>query len=82
MGTIDGEIPNIIFLLSAIGFWIFVVYIQNKKHGKTIETIFFVNFSYFIFIKLFWSYVSLKKSKIFELTLFNHVKNSINTTIK
>ena len=32
MGTIDGEIPNIIFLLSAIGFWI-LAYIQNKKHG-------------------------------------------------
>ena len=39
MGSIDGEIPNIIFLLSAIGFWIFA-YIQNKKHGKTIETYF------------------------------------------
>ena len=39
MGTIDGEIPNIIFLLSAIGFWI-LAYIQNKKHGKTIETYF------------------------------------------
>ena len=39
MGTIDGEIPNIIFLLSAIGFWI-LAYIQNKKPGKTIETYF------------------------------------------
>ena len=39
MGSIDGEIPNIIFLLSAIGFWT-LAYIQNKKHGKTIETYF------------------------------------------
>ena len=39
MGSIDGEIPNIIFLLSAIGFWV-LSYIQNKKHGKTIETYF------------------------------------------
>ena len=39
MGSIDEEIPNIIFLLSAIGFWI-LVYIQNKKYGKTIETYF------------------------------------------
>ncbi len=39
MGTIDGEIPNIIFLLSAIGFWI-LTYIQYKKHGKTVETYF------------------------------------------
>ena len=39
MGTIDGEIPDIIFLLSAIGFWV-LAYIQNKKYGKTIETYF------------------------------------------
>ncbi len=39
MGNIDGEIPNIIFLLSAIGFWM-LAYIHNKKHGKTIETYF------------------------------------------
>ena len=39
MGTIDGEIPNVIFLLSAIGFWV-LAYIQNKRHGKTIETYF------------------------------------------
>ena len=30
---------NIIFLISAIGFWI-LAYIQNKKYGKTIETYF------------------------------------------
>ena len=39
MGMIDGEIPNILFLVSAIGLWI-LAYIQNKKHGKTIETYF------------------------------------------
>tara|TARA_Y100001936_G_scaffold20246_1_gene17318 strand:- start:154 stop:330 length:177 start_codon:yes stop_codon:yes gene_type:complete len=39
MGSIDGEIPNIIFLLSAIGFWV-LAYIQNMKYGKTIETYF------------------------------------------
>ena len=39
MGSIDGEIPNILFLLSAIGFWI-LAYIQNKKYVKTIETYF------------------------------------------
>ena len=39
MGIIDGEIPNVIFLITAIGFWI-LAYIQNKKHGKTIETYF------------------------------------------
>jgi len=39
MGKIEGEIPNIIFLLIAIGFWV-LAYIQNKKYGKTIETYF------------------------------------------
>ena len=39
MGKIDGEIPNIIFLLSAIGFWV-LAYNHNKKYGKTIETYF------------------------------------------
>ena len=39
MGSFDGEIPNIIFLISAIGFWI-LAYIQNRKNGKTIETYF------------------------------------------
>tara|TARA_B100000965_G_scaffold383346_1_gene382481 strand:- start:151 stop:324 length:174 start_codon:yes stop_codon:yes gene_type:complete len=37
--TAEGEIPTIIFLISAIGFWI-LAYIQKKKHGKTIETYF------------------------------------------
>ena len=39
MGRIDGEIPNIIFLISALGFWI-LAYIHNKKYGKTVETYF------------------------------------------
>ena len=37
--TIDGEIPNIMFLLSAVAFS-FLAYIQNKKRGKTVETYF------------------------------------------
>tara|TARA_B100000029_G_scaffold500257_1_gene571718 strand:- start:212 stop:388 length:177 start_codon:yes stop_codon:yes gene_type:complete len=55
MGSFDGEIPNIIFLLSAIGFW-FLAYIQNKKYGKTIETYFLTvlailfSLSYFVLI--------------------------------
>ena len=64
MGTIDGEIPNIIFLLSAIGFFWILAYIQNKKYGKTIETYFLSIFSYFVLIKLFWSYIyDLKNRK-------------------
>ena len=39
MGKFEGEIPDIIFLISAIGFC-GLAYIQNKKYGKTIETYF------------------------------------------
>ena len=53
MGSIDGEIPNILFLLSAIGFWI-LAYIHNKKTWKINRNIFFVNFSHIILSKLFW----------------------------
>ena len=55
MSKIDGEIPSIIFLLSAIGFWV-LAYIQNKKYGKTIETYFLsilailFSLSYFVLI--------------------------------
>ena len=37
--VIDGEIPTIIFLVTSLGFAI-LAYIQFKKYGKTIETIF------------------------------------------
>ena len=37
--VIDGEIPTVIFLVSSLGFAI-LAYIQFKKYGKTIETIF------------------------------------------
>ena len=35
----DGEIPTIIFLIISVGFTI-LAYIQFKKYGKTVETIF------------------------------------------
>tara|TARA_Y100000590_G_scaffold340619_1_gene388479 strand:+ start:968 stop:1141 length:174 start_codon:yes stop_codon:yes gene_type:complete len=37
--TMDGEIPTIIFLIIGVGFT-FLAFIQFKKNGKTIETIF------------------------------------------
>ncbi len=37
--SIDGEIPNIIFLITSIGFTI-LAYIHYKKNKITIETIF------------------------------------------
>ena len=39
MGSMDGEIPAIWFLISSFGFMI-LSFIQFKKTGKSIETIF------------------------------------------
>ena len=39
MGTIDGEIPASFFFIISLGF-ILLSYIQFKKTGKSIETIF------------------------------------------
>ena len=39
MGTIDGEIPAVWFLISSIGF-ILLSFIQYKNTGKSINTIF------------------------------------------
>ena len=39
MGTVDGEIPAVWFLITSFGF-IILSYIQFKNHGKSIETIF------------------------------------------
>jgi len=39
MGSIDGEIPAVWFLITSVEF-IFLSSIQYKNHGKSIETIF------------------------------------------
>ena len=52
MGKFEGEIPDIIFLISAIGFW-GLAYIQNKKYGKTIETYFLSILAFLFSSKLF-----------------------------
>ena len=39
MGSIDGEIPAVWFLITSVGF-IILSSIQYKNHGKIIETIF------------------------------------------
>ncbi len=39
MGSIDGEIPTSFFFIISLGF-ILLSYIQYKKTGKSIETIF------------------------------------------
>jgi len=55
MGSIDGEIPAVWFLISSIGFTI-LSYIQYRNTGKSINTIFLsimailFLFSYFILL--------------------------------
>jgi len=55
MGSIDGEIPAVWFLISSIGF-IILSYIQYRNTGKSINTIFLsimailFLFSYFILL--------------------------------
>ena len=39
MGSIDGEIPAVWFLISSIGF-IFLTFIQYRNTGKSFNTIF------------------------------------------
>ena len=39
MGSIDGEIPAVWFLISSIGFFI-LTYIQYRNTGKSFNTIF------------------------------------------
>ena len=47
MGSIDGEIPAVWFLITSVGF-IILSSIQYKNHGKSIETIFYLSWqSYF-----------------------------------
>ena len=60
MGSIDGEIPAVWFLITSVGF-IILSSIQYKNHGKSIETIFFYLSWLFIFNQLFYlSFQSLK----------------------
>ena len=48
MGTIDGEIPAIWFLISSIGFIILTV-IQYKNTGKSFNTIFLLTMAIIFF---------------------------------
>jgi len=52
MGSIDGEIPAVWFLISSIGF-ILLSYIQYKNHGKSIETIFLSILAILFFVSYF-----------------------------
>ena len=59
MGSIDGEIPAVWFLISSIGF-IILSFIQYRNTGKSINTIFLsimailFLFSYFILLFKTW----------------------------
>ena len=73
MGSIDGEIPAVWFLISSIGF-IILSYIQYRNTGKNINTIFLsimailFLFSYFILLFKNWFIPTIHKEmrKIIE----------------
>ena len=52
MGSIDGEIPAVWFLISSIGF-IILSFIQYRNTGKSINTFFFKHNGHFVFMQLF-----------------------------
>ena len=52
MGSVDGEIPAVWFLITSFGF-IILSYIQYKNHGKSIETIFLSTLATVFFISYF-----------------------------
>ena len=73
MGSIDGEIPAVWFLISSIGF-IILSFIQYRNTGKSINTIFLsimailFLFSYFILLFKTWFIPTIHKEmrKIIE----------------
>ena len=66
MGSIDGEIPAVWFLISSIGF-IILSFIQYRNTGKSINTIFLsimailFLFSYFILLFKTWFIPTIHK---------------------
>ena len=52
MGSIDGEIPAVWFLISSIGF-IILSYIQYRNTGKSINTIFLSIMAVLFFLSYF-----------------------------
>ena len=66
MGSIDGEIPAVWFLISSIGF-IILSFIQYRNTGKSINTIFLsimailFLFSYFILLFKTWFIPNIHK---------------------
>ena len=52
MGTVDGEIPAVWFLISSIGF-IFLTFIQYRNTGKSFNTIFLSIMAILFFLSYF-----------------------------
>ena len=52
MGAIDGELPDIWFLITSIGF-IILSFIQYRNAGKSIETIFLSSLAIIFMISYF-----------------------------
>ena len=74
MGSMDGEIPAVWFLISSFGF-ILLSYIQYKKAGKSLETIFLsclaIIFLISYFILVFTS--QLMKGTKFQLNVWKYL---------
>ena len=84
MGSIDGEIPAVWFLISSIGF-IILSFIQYRNTGKSINTIFLsimavlFLFSYFILLFKNWFIPIIHKEmrKIIESPIKWYILKSV-----
>ena len=66
MGSIDGEIPAVWFLISSIGF-VILTFIQYRNTGKSFNTIFLSVMAIIFFV----SYIILIKDLILKKQLFS-----------
>ena len=77
MGSIDGEIPAVWFLISSIGFIILSV-IQYKNTGKSINTIFLSSMAVIFFASYLILLTKQKLSPKFTEKSFNYKKQLIS----
>ena len=71
MGSIDGEIPAVWFLISSIGF-VILTYIQYRNTGKSFNTIFLsvmaiIFFASYIILLTKWKVINIIHTKFGNL---------------
>ena len=64
MGSIDGEIPAVWFLISSIGF-IILSFIQYRNTGKSINTIFLSIMAILFLLAILYCFLKLDLSPLF-----------------